>query len=159
MLTCESYCLVIVTFDIIKHPILGSVCVCVCVCVWLGSFVNTSSGEGIVALYAAPNPFLLNKICLNQGSKLRSIFHTIIFNFLPSVLQHTIEESLLPGEKTVHNKINLNHSDTMVINTGTHHCWVDRGSVEWRLPNTSTHNQRLELKPKPCNFKSGCSIH
>ena len=22
--------------------------------------------EGIVALYAAPNPFLLNKICLNQ---------------------------------------------------------------------------------------------
>ena len=23
-------------------------------------------GEGIVALYAAPNPFLLNKICLNQ---------------------------------------------------------------------------------------------
>ena len=62
MFTCESYCLVIVTFDIIKHPILGSVCVCV----WLGSFVNTSSGEGIVALYAAPNPFLLNKICLNQ---------------------------------------------------------------------------------------------
>ena len=39
---------------------------CVCVCVWLGSFVNTSSGEGIVALYAAPNPFLPNKICLNQ---------------------------------------------------------------------------------------------
>ena len=24
------------------------------------------SGEGIVALYTAPNPFLLNKICLNQ---------------------------------------------------------------------------------------------
>ena len=24
------------------------------------------NGEGIVALYAAPNPFLLNKICLNQ---------------------------------------------------------------------------------------------
>ena len=35
-------------------------------CRGLGSFVNTSSGEGIVALYAAPNPFLLNKICLNQ---------------------------------------------------------------------------------------------
>ena len=31
---------------------------CVCVCVWLGSFVNTSSGEGFVVLYAAPNPFL-----------------------------------------------------------------------------------------------------
>ena len=41
-------------------------CVCVCVCVRLGTFVNTSSAEGIVALYAAPNPFLLNKICLNQ---------------------------------------------------------------------------------------------
>ena len=38
----------------------------ICVCVWLGSFVNTSSGEGIVELYAAPNPFLLSKICLNQ---------------------------------------------------------------------------------------------
>ena len=25
-----------------------------------------NAGEGIVALYAAPNPFLLNKICLNQ---------------------------------------------------------------------------------------------
>ena len=40
--------------------------VCVHMCVWLGSFVNTSSGEGIVTLYAARNPFLLNKICLNQ---------------------------------------------------------------------------------------------
>ena len=28
--------------------------------------VATSAREGIVALYAAPNPFLLNKICLNQ---------------------------------------------------------------------------------------------
>ena len=27
------------------------------------------SGEGIVALYTAPNPFLLNKICLNQLRK------------------------------------------------------------------------------------------
>ena len=50
------------TFGIIKHPILETVCVHMC----LGSFVNTSSGEGIVALYAAPNPFLLNKIRLNQ---------------------------------------------------------------------------------------------
>ena len=35
----------------------GPVCVhmCVCVCVWLGSFVNTSSGEGIVAM---PRPIL-----------------------------------------------------------------------------------------------------
>ena len=30
------------------------------------SRVNTSSAEGIVALYAMPNPFLLTKICLNQ---------------------------------------------------------------------------------------------
>ena len=28
--TCESYCLVIVTFGIIKHPILESVCMCMC---------------------------------------------------------------------------------------------------------------------------------
>ena len=49
-------------------------CVRACVCVRekerererLGCFVNTSSGEGIVELYAAPSPFLLNKICLNQ---------------------------------------------------------------------------------------------
>ena len=27
-------------------------------------------GEGIVALFAAPNPFLLNKICLNQYGKI-----------------------------------------------------------------------------------------
>ena len=26
-------------------------------------------GEGIVALYAAPNPFLVSKICLNQGNQ------------------------------------------------------------------------------------------
>ena len=26
----------------------------------------TSTGEGIIAFYAAPNPFFLNKICLNQ---------------------------------------------------------------------------------------------
>ena len=30
--TCESYCLVIVTFGIIKHSILGSVGVHMCVC-------------------------------------------------------------------------------------------------------------------------------
>ena len=34
------------------------VCVCVCVCV--------CPGEGIVAFNATPNPFHLNKICLNQ---------------------------------------------------------------------------------------------
>ena len=28
--------------------------------------LHGTSGEGIVALYAAPNPFLLNKICINQ---------------------------------------------------------------------------------------------
>ena len=28
--------------------------------------LNLCSGEGIVALYAVPNPSLLNKICLNQ---------------------------------------------------------------------------------------------
>ena len=26
----------------------------------------TDSGDGIIVLYAAPNPFLLNKLCLNQ---------------------------------------------------------------------------------------------
>ena len=31
-----------------------------------GSFIHTSFGEGIVAVYAVFNPFLLNKICLNQ---------------------------------------------------------------------------------------------
>ena len=30
------------------------------------SFVHTSSGGGIVALYVLPNPVLLKKICLNQ---------------------------------------------------------------------------------------------
>ena len=36
--------------------------------IYRGGYVplNYASGEGIVALYAAPNPFLLNKICLNQ---------------------------------------------------------------------------------------------
>ena len=29
-------------------------------------FNSFLSGEGIVALYATPNPFLLNKTCLNQ---------------------------------------------------------------------------------------------
>ena len=33
---------------------------------WSTKHVGTNSGEGIVALYAVPNPFLLNKICLNQ---------------------------------------------------------------------------------------------
>ena len=75
-----SYCLAIDTFGIIKHPTLESVCVWgggggggggggVCVCE-LCSFVNTTFGEGIVTLYAAPNPFLLNKICLNQWCRL-----------------------------------------------------------------------------------------
>ena len=31
LFSCESYCLVIVTFGVIKHPFLGSVCVCICV--------------------------------------------------------------------------------------------------------------------------------
>ena len=53
------------SFPAAKECIHGSVCAYVCV--WLGSFVTTSSGEGIVALYAVPNPFLLNKICLNQN--------------------------------------------------------------------------------------------
>ena len=39
----------------------------------IASYYNTSSGEGIVALYAATNPFLLNKICLNQHFILQHI--------------------------------------------------------------------------------------
>ena len=31
-----------------------------------GSPINRDAGEGNVVLYATPNPFLLNKICLNQ---------------------------------------------------------------------------------------------
>ena len=30
------------------------------------SFIHAFPGEGIVALYASPKPFLLNKVCLNQ---------------------------------------------------------------------------------------------
>jgi len=42
----------------------------VCVCV----YVSVSClGEGNVAFNATPNPFLLNKICLNQGLKKLSI--------------------------------------------------------------------------------------
>ena len=44
-------------------------CTRVCMCL-LGdgscSFVHTSSGEGMGALYAVSNPRLPNKICLNQ---------------------------------------------------------------------------------------------
>ena len=39
-----------------------SECVSVCVCMC----DSCSPGEGNVVLYATPNPFLLNKICLNQ---------------------------------------------------------------------------------------------
>ena len=46
------------------------VCVCVCVCVWVCVCVCVcvcvSPEEGIVAVNATPNPFHLNKICLNQ---------------------------------------------------------------------------------------------
>ena len=57
--------------------------------VWLGdgpgvmgdgtcSFLHASSGEGIVALYATPNPFLLNKLWLNQLQDIQIC--TILFN-------------------------------------------------------------------------------
>ena len=37
------------------------------------------SGEGIVALYAAPNPSLLNKICLNQCfSRQKKLFSNLL---------------------------------------------------------------------------------
>ena len=36
-----------------------------------------SPGEGIVALYATPNPFLLNKICLNQEFDLLCQFNLV----------------------------------------------------------------------------------
>ena len=78
---CESCCLVIVRLRLVLSNILFlEVCVCICVCVRLGSCVNTSSGEGIVTLYAAPSPFLLNKICLNQimGDTHQQSFETSI---------------------------------------------------------------------------------
>ena len=37
------------------------------------SFVDTFCGEGIATLYTVPNPFLLNKICLNQYSNVLTI--------------------------------------------------------------------------------------
>ena len=49
-----------------------SMCVCVCVCVCVRERESSPPGEGNVELNATPNTFLLNKICLNQKSTVRS---------------------------------------------------------------------------------------
>ena len=45
------------------------------------SFVHIFSGEGIVALYAAPNHLLLNKICLNQNEHRGNVLRQNIYVF------------------------------------------------------------------------------
>ena len=40
-------------------------------------FCTYLPGEDIVTVYAAPNPFLLNKICLNQGERLGGMKCTV----------------------------------------------------------------------------------
>ena len=36
---------------------------------WVVDETGKERGEGIVTLYATPNPFLLNEICLNQQER------------------------------------------------------------------------------------------
>ena len=43
-----------------------------------------------------------------------------------------------------------NHISTFLkIPTSTHHCWVDRGRMDWGKPNTSTVNRQWQLNPRP----------
>ena len=53
-----------------------------------GTIANKPSGEGIVALYAMPNPFLLNKICLNQ-------INHLIHNYISSSVSHIVSKQML----------------------------------------------------------------
>ena len=53
-------------------------------------FCTYFSGEGIVALYAVPNPFLLNKICLTKGSVLRCYMIQCHTKLLYVMLCHSI---------------------------------------------------------------------
>jgi hypothetical protein len=49
-----------------------NVCVSVYFCRYtVDEHVIITCGEGYVAFYATPNPFLLNKVCLNEGVKTR----------------------------------------------------------------------------------------
>ena len=52
-----------------------------------------TSGEGIVALYAAPNPFLLNKICLDQ--MFTSLFTYLLELLVPLRSEHKHSSQLI----------------------------------------------------------------
>ena len=56
----ESYCKILEFLIMINSLLFHSLSIL--------AMKTAASGEGIVALYAAPNPYLLNKICLNQNS-------------------------------------------------------------------------------------------
>ena len=64
VLVCKYVC-ACVCECVCKH-----ICVCVCVsvsvCACVNVYVCCLPREGYVALFATPNPFLLNEICLNH---------------------------------------------------------------------------------------------
>jgi hypothetical protein len=59
---------------------------------------TTYCGEGFVLLYAMPNPFLLNKICLNQHiqTKLFCVLYLSSANVFYHKLKGTVNLDLIP---------------------------------------------------------------
>ena len=72
---------------------------------------------------------------------LRSPWVQQALQFSPLVLELSLIRShLLLGELSTFSAANVIHNIPVFVPPGTHQCWVDSGSMVWKvLPNTSTH--------------------
>ena len=77
---------------------------------------------------------------------------------LPLVLEHTLLQSHLVWENSafvilLHAAIANHYRLAFFVPPGTHHCWVDRGSMEWDVCPTLLHMTNLKLNPRNVDFE------